>query len=429
MAEGLYLANAVKAYLNSAWGFNFTLLQFGGVAAARRAEMAQTGLTAEYLGQRVAGGFVEGEVNKILAHASASVATSTSTAAATAATTAARALSTAQRAESMDLRALLHALLALLLAPLNILWILLWTWLCTFLLWTAYLALTIPFILLAYLALYVLSLPRVFATVQRGVWLEDFDAAWALSRGLAAAATALRLCLAAAVVLPFRLAAAGARAVRASAGWADACDLWRRGKRALGREWERALLDLRYNAVTDWLRFRYWLVTHWLERHALRILLLAVLLAVGWRLVVRAREREEVVYFESVEAMGAHFGIPRHFFEFDHAQRASRPETWVAGAGGDVVGRVEDDAEMVWLGDGVAEERMATGHGVSASQTEEVAGEETAETSGMGGESAGMVQKRAMGEGEVGYCRQCRQRHCCEAVDGEPAATTLFLGH
>lgn len=93
--------------------------------------------------------------------------------------------------------------------------------------------------------------------------------------------------------------------------------------------------------------------------------------------------------------------------------------------------------------DDIVEERMAVGDSTSGRQSAELLPEKVAEPTLVAEKGSEMVrtepvlpektadtiskaEKTTMGEGWVGYCRKCRQRHCCEAVDQPPAPTVLF---
>ena len=422
MAE-LYLIDLLKRAVNAKYGFNFNTLQYGTIAAARRAEMALAADRREYLGEALAGGHIQAEISSILSRVAPTSTGMVVSRVARATHTAARTLSKSQRAEAMDLSAFVTGILRLALAPVNFLVVFVWIFITTFLTFVLYTLAAIPLLLALYFLVQGLAYTQAFAQIDRRVWFEDLGLFYALSGIWKSWLWLLWWVL----VAPFYAAEWAYWFVRESEGWKEVCDLWRRGKRAIGSEGHRTLLNLRYKSTTDWTTLQYYRLTNWVSRNALRILLAGVALWLGWQHISRTQQSAEIVHFGSMQEMAAYFGVPQDPFlpkrEFG-SNSHYRPDLFEGVEVRDAV-VVEDD---------VAEERMAIDGGFSVSRPKVEDVELAVQRSEVAGKGAKMLQAEkqpteavleesesekmaVMGEDWVGYCRRCQQRHCCEALE------------
>ena len=427
MAE-LYIANAIKRSLNAAFGTNFTILEFG---RRRAAEMPRAAADPrEYLGEAVAGGEVARGMSSILASRAA---------AATTTMTRLGARTAAQRAESMDLGGFVYGLLSWVFSPITRAIPALWGLLGKLLYVVFWLATAASIVYFAAQGVAVLA---VLPTVQRRIWMEDVEARFGVYELVGATSRTLVWVVVQAVLLPFRIAFGIVRVVGGSQWWRDLRGVGRRGMEAAGEGMEYVSRNLRYNALTDWIWLRYYLTTNWLSRNGLRICGALLLGWLGWQhlsgrpfvsdLRTPAPDGEGVVQFRDMREMAAYFGIPQDHF----LPKREQGSNWLGGGwvGGEGLG----------IGVDVAEERMATGDGIPKGWEEAVGGGwgddaapgivvEEAESvppvppvEDAGHEPAEPVERVVMGKGWVGYCRLCRQRHCCEHVDAEPAKLDLL---
>lgn len=302
--------------------------------------------------------------------------------------------------------------------------------------WKFWLPVLLPALAILYFLIQGLVFLPAFETVQRRVWYEDLDHRFGLSDIIPTIRRSLLSFLAWVIAGPFVIPAAALRFVRASSGRHAVCDLWRRAKRAIGRETHREWNDLLYNQATDWSRLQYWRVTNFFRRQGLRIFIGGVMIWVGWLCFSSTAGSGETVHFNSMQEMAAHFGVPQDPFlpkKEVGSNSHYRRELWEAVRAGDEGLAFEGG---VGIADSISAAKVAT---LVEDQDKELI-QMAAEDSEMmqseiheeairsrNPEEPVAVQRLPLGEGQVAYCRRCRQRHCCEAMDEEPAPTTLSL--
>lgn len=424
----LRLLNAIKRDLNTNYELKFSLLTFGTYAPyapARRTEMAalrQADDMREYLGLAQPGGKIEKDVSSILARiASTKGITTTTTAAATTETMALRSKSIATATGKIEKMSLLRAIgTGFMVIPTALLQVL-YNFVTTrvaWMIWTTYMLAIMAILLWASQGLVYLP---IVTQVRRRVWVEELGQHYGLSDAISNVLRILIRCVRWILIAPFLAVGALYRLICQN----DSCKALLhlcRAKIALLSDWLHCwYLGLRYSATIDTIRLRYSIITAWFNRNLFRLFWACLFAALAWRLrdVTFGKDvREGIIRFESMKEMAAYYGVPQdHFLHDRDGAFNARPWEWDWEAsmdrrGDEMLGR-EVPVQRI---DVLSERRDEEGLEAVEEVVEDVQSTPDEEEILVGGRES---TKRVVQDGMVAYCRRCRQRHCCEAVDEE----------